>query len=767
MHSGHQPPAKPTGTPPRPNQVITAAREPVGEESVSVLNVFPRRVATLALTDDRRLRLVTGLALAQLIACALLLLIRDWPMPSISIASSDGELIEIGIPIFSLVIVFSAVAWTYLLAGAIRAHIAIRVIGLVLFTGAFALLGWLPLSNALAAGLPAALLVPIAAGILIGTWWIALISWHPARANPGQLSIARFALLLALILALYLDCWLAARSIGNSIGFGLGITNQLFFIQFLLVPVLILTGADLAEWSQATAEALFHATHKLRLRVVAVLACISIAAIVAYAVSQLGPETLTQVALGTMALVAIAAIGFGARVHRWTDEFHVPTRALVTVAILFYVFLSIATIVPLLAALQARPAPGPVGLTFVTFSHSSQPVFAITRPSLWETKLLLETPDTYAVAFTGGTSGNPASAFVFAFEGTKSNVLTTLYPQNMVVGYERLSDSWIERQFTLSPPNAEPMGGLAWQRFDHGWTWLVFGLTRPNVIESYRPVFDKMRQDWRNQAHGAQSQPESASGNQTVGVAALFWIPVVLLGIASLYVTRNRTGVPRITALFVTVAAAILVLKALGFLTALLPAAIGRLTVPSLRLAGVQVVVAIVSVGYIGFLFARHHLDARKRRLIGSLVALNLGLFIVTLLSSLYGLALDAEGRFSVAQALVILFALGWEFVMSGGSLSGQDGTWFPRHARLLLFFGYILLVASEILYFSSLRIQATGTRTPAWFESDRWPQGGLVVVGVPLLLTVFLLRLGSWLRWAKVATSPHSYSKSGRGPGI
>jgi hypothetical protein len=90
--------------------------------------------------------------------------------------------------------------------------------------------------------------------------------------------------------------------------------------------------------------------------------------------------------------------------------------------------------------------------------------------------------------------------------------------------------------------------------------------------------------------------------------------------------------------------------------------------------------------------------------------------------------------------------ALMWDIAFSGETITNGGNRWIPRHARVSLYFGYVMLVVANILYFSSLRFPS-GTRVEAQFESDIWVQSGMIQLGIPLLLTLFIVKLSGWWR--------------------
>ena len=61
----------------------------------------------------------------------------------------------------------------------------------------------------------------------------------------------------------------------------------------------------------------------------------------------------------------------------------------------------------------------------------------------------------------------------------------------------------------------------------------------------------------------------------------------------------------------------------------------------------------------------------------------------------------------------------------------------------MLAFCGYIMLVATAVLFFSSLRVRNLGTALEPQFESEAWPALGILQLGVPALLCRVAVRVG------------------------
>jgi hypothetical protein len=84
-----------------------------------------------------------------------------------------------------------------------------------------------------------------------------------------------------------------------------------------------------------------------------------------------------------------------------------------------------------------------------------------------------------------------------------------------------------------------------------------------------------------------------------------------------------------------------------------------------------------------------------------------------------------------------------WDLVTSGEQVTNTDSPAFPREGRMLLYLGYTLVATSLFLYIGSLRAQTSGTPAPDYFSSDADAFLGLFLLGAPMVVLTFLLRVG------------------------
>ena len=165
------------------------------------------------------------------------------------------------------------------------------------------------------------------------------------------------------------------------------------------------------------------------------------------------------------------------------------------------------------------------------------------------------------------------------------------------------------------------------------------------------------------------------------------------------------------------------------------------LRVPYFGYQGTQFVLAALTLVATAALLGLRRGDPRTLRIIGHLLVANVALQLLVWAYDVYLRAADASGRITVVQALFILFALLWEVLLSGETMTNVDGRRFPRHGRVMIFFGYLVIVAAAVLYGSSLMTHS-GTTAQAQFDSDGWTEYGMLLLGIPLILVHAMLNI-------------------------
>jgi hypothetical protein len=163
---------------------------------------------------------------------------------------------------------------------------------------------------------------------------------------------------------------------------------------------------------------------------------------------------------------------------------------------------------------------------------------------------------------------------------------------------------------------------------------------------------------------------------------------------------------------------------------------------PVLTVAGILGGAGIL--GAIAIIVAARRRSTWAVRLPNALIGMVGAVIILGLINLLYGVALQAA-EVPAWAAVLILAAIGWDITMSGESMTNLSSRAFPRSTRVVMFFGYVLVLASAMVFFSGQLSAATGGRAAeAFFEPESITQAALFRIGLPLLLAMFLVHLVS-----------------------
>jgi hypothetical protein len=157
---------------------------------------------------------------------------------------------------------------------------------------------------------------------------------------------------------------------------------------------------------------------------------------------------------------------------------------------------------------------------------------------------------------------------------------------------------------------------------------------------------------------------------------------------------------------------------------------------------------------------------------ISLLVTLTVSLELLTWVDLLFGKTTDTTGRVALFAAVVLVVVLVWELAASGQGLTNLHSSGFPRESRVMLYGGYILLVSAAVLFYSSLHDSESATLLSAQFDAEQWVREGILFLGVPLVITLFLIGIQRWRSRTKTSdgaappmTSVQSETRTGTDP--
>jgi hypothetical protein len=534
---------------------------------------------------DRRLRLVVGAAVAQLVAAAIMVALRGTHLPTVIGDVTDNTESAIPVATFVVATTFLTVAWAFILAGALHAHWTLRILALGLFGWSFAVER--DTVTGRTGGMIAALaLMAAILGVAVGG--LLRDRGRPHDGEKHAFRAPRLLLLIPLIGGLYITAWLTSASTDDVENFTTAVAQQLYNLQYALIPALVLAGADFADWGHLLGDRAQTLVHRARgaWPLLVVTAAVAIAMLV-------DARRVLDVDFG-------GAIGLGA----------ILVGAVLVVAWL------------------ARP---------------------------------------------GG--------------------------------------AW---------PHAFPFGALA--------AVVVVDATAGFLVEHFVNGSDDYVSD------------------HIFTVSATLWAVAAVASAVVLVARRGRLRGAVVAALcFVVLVGVCNVLFGLSSIAAVFTGLHLSSDTVALDLDGVRAVAAIATLAVLAGVLVTRRVNLSVR-LIGGLLALDVAVQVLAWVASLFDRSAQATetitGGFSIMAGVVLLLALLLEILGSGEAITNRDDRWFPRGSRVLLYLGYVVLVASAVLYFSSLHDPQSGALRAAQFDSEEWVHQGVLFLGVPLVATLFITRL-------------------------
>ena len=711
-----------------------------GEEPEGLSATFHEKVIKLR-TMQLPLLLPSAVAIAIVIAGALLFALHDLPWPELGAGRNlqTGQLQTVPLPVAVFGGLALTVAWSFILTGALHAHLLVRIGGILAY-----------LMNGITVFLPAVATTPtlLTLPFLLASVVVAAIALYAAdRSNHRQaphlhhrfrLRLPTFAWVFGATALLYVLGVLGGLRQGDVAFF---LTAQLTLLEIVLIPVLFLAGTDFAEWSEVVSGRAGSLVMKLpgwTLRAAVVVAAVAV--LVWSALLEGGPHRPDLAAMALQSapvlilLVPVGLVGWFAQ--RRPTSTRVPFWALVLGVLTVFVPLFGASIVEAHdGSLPTLPAGIP---SLVVYEHAD-PIYSVSVPEGWTQASVPGGTSWTGSAPRGGVSrlfvlslGGPQGAGPAAVE--RGGAVALGRPLHL--GARSRAGDWERWEVTTSAAPS-PQNGLAFLRQDGGREWIVIGLSPAGSDQE--ALWDAVRETW---SPGPPARVELPL--PSLGVA----LPWIGLGLALMF------GIGLM--LFVIGRGEVATAGVFLLVCALFEAAGQNLAGNLLRFLGVHdppyvqpqflavgVAVAVLVLFAVTGAVRRWRPAASPLRLVLVLLLGIIGLDI--LYTGVFQTALEGGKRFNVLQGVVLVAAMLWDVLMSGESFTNQGGPRVPRHSRVLVYLGYTIAVVTAVVVLGSLGFEGGGT--VGGFESDKWVQEGIVGFGAPLLFTFFFVNLSAWRR--------------------
>ncbi|MBO0745978.1 MAG: hypothetical protein J2P43_13235, partial [Candidatus Dormibacteraeota bacterium] len=636
------------------------------------------------------------------------------------------------LPIALLTTITIVLAWSFILAGALHAHVVVRIIAVA----AYAVVG---LASGISAGsMVAAVIITL---VVLSVVAAAIGLYITDRGNHRQaphlhhrarLRLPTFGWILLATTLIY--GLLAVTGLqGGDLGFFIDI--QLDALQFLLIPVLVLAGTDFAEWAEVVSGRLGSLVEKLSRRAVLGAIVVAAAGILAWAYLHDGPGFSLVGTLGALAPVAIVAIpvgAIGAVALRRPTSARVPFWALGIGAITLYLgILTAAT--PTVASTVSSPSEPLPPLVRAQGTHS--PPYSLLVPQGWS-----RAPAGQGTVWSGSSGGRPARLVLLWSPADGRRSLSSALAAPLDLEPEGSSAGWRAASATTSIAG-QPARGEVWTRQAAGVTWTLAGVRVSGLSPASRAVFENARESFTADPGATEGGSGAASPTSFLVSASSAAVLMLVAGLALLLLGRGEVATGGLFLSLVGIFSLAGPLIAAPLIEAVGWPVGGGVAPTNLDVAGAYGGLGVVLLTSI---VPGWRLAAPVLRLALVLILGFAGLHF--LYDGVFGTALGAGQRFTLAQGVVLVAAMLWDVLMSGESFTNTGGLAVPRHTRVLIYLGYTLLVVTTVLFLSSVRLQGGGS-TGQEFESDSYPQLGIYALGPPLLITFFLVNLRAWRR--------------------
>ncbi len=777
-----QTPAEPAGA----AGAAERAEEEIEQEISSLRALFRERRLSLR-TMERPLRLATGGAFASLIGVILLIALRDVRASDIVLGRSGGVVLEISQPVFIATLVLVSIGFAYIMTAAVLASWQVALPALLVLTavigveaGAF---GSLVASSGFVTILPG-WAQWVTRGLIAAVWLLPAAVWlFEARASRrGQNRQMRLAVLGAytMIFGSYFTVLaVASPHIGGLNLFPQVIGLVMGDLVLLVTPILQVAAVDFGEWGGLLGERVAAAGHGSRGRWLTVLAVALSASLVVYGyakvtatVPELSVRRLWSVGRTTIllavALIVVVVLGraLGAHRRRWPATLNFAAIFAVCAMGTYLLTPLIGYSIGAFSALRA-----PVEQVTPTGQYTSAADVVSVHGGSGPTRFSMLIPRGW-LASGVGAAGIWTS---YAVPGPKPGTLVLGFERVAVVTFPLIADAGAFARYvgmtatgpqtragawTRVPVTLQGGAELLWTRPmpdpSQPGTFVVTDFIKGAPLAVVQPLFEAVVNSFRTAGQPAATLPagERAVSDATaqqahddrvhsmdIAISGCLLL-VLLIAVAA----GGRRWPPRLVGtifLFGMVTLATLLFFANSLGRTLLGAHARWPYVGEFGLlAGIGVLALIALAVTAG------KSPAYRRRLAVGLIALGTTIWTLQGMSVLYDHALQAS-RISAWAAIIVLVAIAWDVTMSGESLTNHGSRHAPRATRVLAFFGYVILVAATVLFYSAQRTVATGRAAEAMFEPEAITQAALFRIAFPLAVLLFLLR------FARGSTAP------------
>lgn len=735
---------------------------------VSLRKEFAERLISLK-TMDKPLRIAVILGFASVLAVVILMGLGDVGGGTVVLSNSGGSTTAVATPVVvvSFLLITIGLAYVYTALNLIASWLSLPLLWVITFLLALGsgALGTLFASFDFLQVYPAWVRWT-ERGLLVGVLGLSSVGkWIARRVSRGSLSHSFLLLCYAALFGSYFVVfWLGGRHGIRQEVFGVDVWILLAGVYIFMTPMFAAASVDFGDWGELIGSRVVTAIAGRRRDALFALGLVAAAGVAALGYAELrsgggwlAGNTLLRAVMSVLsvaaalALVAAAFVALRLHHHSWPRKVSISTVIVLSGAMF--------AAIPSLASWIVGPTPQVASATGHFVDHaavnrvtvgSGPTAWTFQVPANWQVNSV-PSQGLVSASYTEPHVGAEIADFLQLGKVTTSAAIARRF--NATSGPPSRVGRW-ER----STLGGNGLSGYIWvTRVSFGGVGITYVLLEDVdgnlTLVQARPVFLAIASTFRGPfehpaalPHGSAAPSASQTDRTTAVELGLDLGLLFLLAGAAISTGRWRRQ-------FVVAALLVGVISLLTFLES--GSALGHvLFAPSTVLPELSVGDLLFSIGAIGLvLVAVVHLLGKGGRALGRQITVGVigiegAAAVLRLMAYLYGKALS-EPALGVLAAILILADIAWDVSMSGESTNKGSGL-LPRATRVLLFFGYMVLLNAALLFDTHAESIVNGKSAPLTtllVQPDEWTRTALFTVAVPVLFVATLLRMSERVR--------------------
>jgi hypothetical protein len=158
-----------------------------------------------------------------------------------------------------------------------------------------------------------------------------------------------------------------------------------------------------------------------------------------------------------------------------------------------------------------------------------------------------------------------------------------------------------------------------------------------------------------------------------------------------------------------------------------------------------QLLIAPASLIALIWVAVRRGINQSTAAFAGYLLALDAAVVAIVVFVELFRNGQTGQ-QVGVVAAVALVGAFAWDLLTSGNRVTNVDGRRLRRYVRVLVYVAYTVFIATvALLYASNTYVGGGAPSIQGELNGEQVARVGLLFLGVPLIVTTFMLRVSRW----------------------